>query len=82
MESGKRKRKLSAVLEGGDTPLNVIPPVGECLAVAASDAAFAGFNQRWMRTLVRRALDELRNEVRENHASANQWESREQAIAE
>ncbi|HTT77064.1 MAG TPA: L-seryl-tRNA(Sec) selenium transferase, partial [Candidatus Binataceae bacterium] len=46
------------------------------------DAAFAGFNQRWMRTLVRRALDELRNEVRENHASANQWESREQAIAE
>ena len=64
MESGKRKPKAAAMR--ADTvaqALAVIPPVGECLAPRPHEPAFAKLNRRWMRTLVRRAIEELRREV-------------------
>jgi L-seryl-tRNA(Ser) seleniumtransferase len=88
MESNKRKPKALATGAGetGDRAraLNVIPPVGECLAVAANDPVLARFSREWMRTLVRRAIDEMRHEVEviEQNSSSNRWETRDAAISE
>jgi L-seryl-tRNA(Ser) seleniumtransferase len=83
VETGKRKPKATAMRAGAAAQtLAVIPPVGECLAVAATEPAFAKLNRQWTRTLVRRAIEELRREVIENQGRPVTWTSRAAAIAE
>ena len=84
MQSGKRKAGAARAGESGDRPqaLSVIPPVGECLAVAANEPAFAKLNHKWMRTLVRRAVDDLRREVIEWNGNRNHWATRDEVIIE
>ena len=83
MESGKRKPKAIAIrTNAAAQALAVIPPVGECLAVAATEPAFAKLNRRWTRTLVRRAIEELRREVMDDQGRTLIGATREEAIAE
>lgn len=86
MEVNKRKHKTVAApaSESRETGLvlKVIPQVGECLAVAANHPAFVRLNHKWMRTLVRHAIAELRHEIIAQNGGPNHWERRDEAITE
>jgi len=56
--------------------------VGECLEAAAREPAFDGFKRDWVRTLVRRAIGDVRREVIEDEAGAAPYAARELAVAE